>query len=115
MAEGQTFTEVFKKDLLSGSAKFIKDGYMSFDRVVWSKETGEARILFYSGSHHLATMNAGDCEPNSTLTLKITAGQMRIFVHGYGEEEAGSSTRMVCRVCERDSDSCHYSDACPAL
>lgn len=70
-------TEIVSHDILSDKRKFIKKGYLIFNKI----DIFRGEIKFYQDNALLAKINAGRfIGKNDTLTLQLNKGSMELSV-----------------------------------
>jgi hypothetical protein len=73
-------SSVLAKDLLSGAPKYLKNGYLLFDKVKIIPTYPRVIVEFYNSGELLAALKSDtDFNPGSDFTFEVHEGTMGMF------------------------------------
>lgn len=72
-------SEILKSDILSGDSRYLRDGYLTFNKVTLSLNKTKPTLMFFNNEVHLATTEiSSSITLGDLVSLILTDGWMRI-------------------------------------
>ena len=71
-------SQIFKKDLMSGNGKYVKNSYLIFDHIQIGMEKDALIINFFYNDELLATTRQEDWPSPGSIHFRLLDGQMKM-------------------------------------